>query len=90
MRNEATDAASRSAVRTTFAGVDHARLDEVLKFAGSGIEAPAVILAIELRADDPRAVQAGIIDDQARRARDARRMMSTPDYCSSFALERLP
>ena len=68
---EATEAAFSRAVRGHLLGVDDAGLDEVFVFAGSGVEAEAVLALADLFHNDG-AFKAGVVGDLAQRSFDGR------------------
>ena len=63
----ATEAASCSAVRTTLVGSMMPSLKRSPYVAGLRVVAEGVVLVLEDLADDDRAVDAGVLDDLARR-----------------------
>src|SRR4051812_24555430 len=71
--SEAIDAAFCNALRTTFAGIDDACLDQILVHLGRGVEA-LVLLHLLDRGDDDRAFGTRVGRDVAHRLLDR-----TPD-----------
>ena len=66
----ATEAASCSAVRTTFVGSMMPAFDQILELAGLRIEAVVVLVLLQRLAGDHRAVFAGILGDLPQRSLD--------------------
>ena len=64
----AMDAASSSAVRTTFAGVDHAELEHVAIFLGLRVEAERVVRALADLAGNDGSVDTCVLCDLTQRS----------------------